>query len=455
MTHDAADNLTHHSDATRTEDYAYDAYGFPVTASINGSMKTTFAYDVLGRRVSQAAGNQQQTLVWDGSQLIAHGASAQTMTIEVPGDDLDDHVASIDKNNPGQRRFLHQGPDKSVFAVTNVAGLVEGYTYSGWGEMTTFINGIASSSSPQSAFGYQGHQYDAVTGNVMMRARMYLPTLGRFASRDPLGLAAGWNMFGFVRGAPLSFRDPLGLEDDDAKRKSVNWMLGLGTGALKAVSPADPGAQFEWHDRDFRIGVGTGEIGAGLVMMAFGAGGTVGGGGVSSSGVGALVGVTLAVRSAYLLGKGAYSTGKGVADLLDAWGDDKVAQSKMNNTMSQAQKPSGPKPCPKSQPPTTPPPLTPAQQKAVNKINNTIKDHLKPGPTGDISGTVRDMLGNPVPKKNGGYWDHMNEMESTLRSLRKNSAVLNGVLDPVAQAARQRALSALNEIENALKGIGL
>jgi len=46
---------------------------------------------------------------------------------------------------------------------------------------------------PQSIFSYQGHVYDSITGTVMMRARMYLPQLGRFASRDPIGLAGGGN----------------------------------------------------------------------------------------------------------------------------------------------------------------------------------------------------------------------------------------------------------------------
>ncbi|MDY0927939.1 polymorphic toxin type 28 domain-containing protein [Enterobacter sp. CFBP8995] len=34
---------------------------------------------------------------------------------------------------------------------------------------------------------------------------------------------------------------------------------------------------------------------------------------------------------------------------------------------------------------------------------NTPKDH-------DITGTLKDMDGNPVPKESGGYWDHMQEM---------------------------------------------
>ncbi|WP_220387237.1 polymorphic toxin type 28 domain-containing protein [Listeria sp. ILCC792] len=60
--------------------------------------------------------------------------------------------------------------------------------------------------------------------------------------------------------------------------------------------------------------------------------------------------------------------------------------------------------------------LTPAQKKSVKKINNNINDHLTDG---DFSGTRRDLEGNPVPKKGdfGKYWDHLDEMLNTHKSL--------------------------------------
>ena len=99
--------------------------------------------------------------------------------------------------------------------------------------------------------------------------------------------------------------------------------------------------------------------------------------------------------------------------------------------------------------------LTSAEQNAIRKIYNIIKGHLKPGPRGDISGTVRDMVGNPVPKPSGGFWDHEKEMNDTLRGLRKHSETLLRSLDPVAQAARQKALEAIKEIEAAISGAGI
>jgi RHS repeat-associated protein len=41
--------------------------------------------------------------------------------------------------------------------------------------------------------------------------RDYDPTLGRYIQADPIGLAGGGNVFGYVEGNPLFWADPLGL----------------------------------------------------------------------------------------------------------------------------------------------------------------------------------------------------------------------------------------------------
>jgi RHS repeat-associated protein len=43
------------------------------------------------------------------------------------------------------------------------------------------------------------------------RNRYYDPQTGRFTQEDPMGLAGGLNLYGFTRGDPVNFADPLGL----------------------------------------------------------------------------------------------------------------------------------------------------------------------------------------------------------------------------------------------------
>lgn len=96
--------------------------------------------------------------------------------------------------------------------------------------------------------------------------------------------------------------------------------------------------------------------------------------------------------------------------------------------------------------------LNQKQESAIKKIDNAIKNALKDH---DITGTLKDMDGNPVPKENGGYWDHMQEMQNTLRGLRNHAETLKNVNNPEAQAAYGRATDAINKIETALKGHGI
>ena len=71
--------------------------------------------------------------------------------------------------------------------------------------------------------------------------------------------------------------------------------------------------------------------------------------------------------------------------------------------------------------------LTQAQESAIRKIGNIEKGHLTPH---DYTGTLRDMVGNPVPKPGGGFWDHAQEMIDSLRGLRKHAKTLEGATDP-------------------------
>nr|WP_317633765.1 polymorphic toxin type 28 domain-containing protein [Pseudomonas phytophila] len=96
--------------------------------------------------------------------------------------------------------------------------------------------------------------------------------------------------------------------------------------------------------------------------------------------------------------------------------------------------------------------LSQGEQKAVARIDNIIKnfkDH-------DIEGTLKDMAGDPVLRKNGsGYYDHLNEMQERIRGLTNHAETLKNVSNPEAQAARQAALDTLKRISDSLNGAGI
>jgi len=61
---------------------------------------------------------------------------------------------------------------------------------------------------------YTGREDDGM-GLMYYRARYYHPRFGRFVSEDPIGLAGGYNLYGYVGGSPVAFRDPSGLFGGD------------------------------------------------------------------------------------------------------------------------------------------------------------------------------------------------------------------------------------------------
>jgi len=99
--------------------------------------------------------------------------------------------------------------------------------------------------------------------------------------------------------------------------------------------------------------------------------------------------------------------------------------------------------------------LTAAEQSAANKLNNILTKNFKRGPKGDISGAIHDMVGNPIPKPSAGTYDHVQDLGNLLRGLRNNADALKDATDAAAAAARQQALEAIQEIEEAIRRVGL
>ncbi len=102
----------------------------------------------------------------------------------------------------------------SVMGIVDDQGnIVETYSYSPYGEPSLFDSGGGgiSGSLAGNRFMYTGREYDLETGIYCYRFRYYDPESHRFLSIDPIGIAGGLNVYGYVAANPQMLTDPFGF----------------------------------------------------------------------------------------------------------------------------------------------------------------------------------------------------------------------------------------------------
>jgi len=131
-----------------------------------------------------------------------------------------------------------------------------------------------------SAYAYTGREWDKETGLYYYRARYYDPMEGRFISKDPIGIAGGINLYGYVQNNPVMMTDPTGESATDlVKGKVTDWYLDQIVSSVVSSVVSDPAGV-----RIISSGI-TGALKGGAEGAAAGAGG-----GSAFFGVGAIPG---------------------------------------------------------------------------------------------------------------------------------------------------------------------
>jgi RHS repeat-associated protein len=77
-------------------------------------------------------------------------------------------------------------------------------SYDPWGKIAETGSGAVTD------LAFTGHHFDRPTGLALAWYRGYDPVLGRWLSKDPIGLGGGPNLYGYVKNDPLNEIDPDG-----------------------------------------------------------------------------------------------------------------------------------------------------------------------------------------------------------------------------------------------------
>ena len=248
---------------TFTYDYLNRLVGFMNLVGGYGTAK----YDCFGRRIEKSSPGMTTRYYYSGWQVIEEqNATNGTAATYVWGNGVDELLTMT---RGGQKYFFHADQLGSIRKVTDAnQNVVEQYLYDDFGA-PTFLSGSGkplSASQIGNATLFTGRTYDAETGLYDYRTRYLDTAMGRFTTRDAIGIWGDLNNLGnayaYVGNRPLAATDPFGDTAIDEKGLLAGGKFGEGKGGVPKGGACSPAKVV--------TGGGTGRIGGGA--SAFSAG---------------------------------------------------------------------------------------------------------------------------------------------------------------------------------------
>jgi len=199
-TYDNNGNTTSKTASGNTTNYTWDYENRLTQVTLPNSGGTvTFEYDPFGRRIYKQSPNATSIFAYDGNNLVQTVNSTGGLVARYTQTTNIDEPLAMQRG--GTTDYYEQDGLGSVTSLANT------YTYDSFGNVT---NSTGSVSNP---FSYAGREFDSETGILYDRARYYDPSLGRFATEDPLLFSGGdSNFYAYVGGDPVDYADPFGTD---------------------------------------------------------------------------------------------------------------------------------------------------------------------------------------------------------------------------------------------------
>ncbi|NKB23506.1 MAG: hypothetical protein GKR87_03820 [Kiritimatiellae bacterium] len=214
--YDANGNLTGIDQNTLTYDYRNQMVEYIDASS---TQRHTYAYDVLGRRVAKVLDADsvadETRYFYQASQVLEEQDNTANILVTYIYGLYVDEVLNMERL--GTNYYYHADDLYNVVAVSDTNGaVVERYAYDDYGQ-PTFLNQSAISipqSEIRNSYFFTGWRYNPETEFFYYRTRYLDPKVGRFTTRDTIGV---WgdsknvgNGYTYVGNAPISFTDPYG-----------------------------------------------------------------------------------------------------------------------------------------------------------------------------------------------------------------------------------------------------
>jgi RHS repeat-associated protein len=209
LNYDAEGNLTRKFKSGSDQTFTWNSLGQLTSVTTNGNT-VSYGYDGHGVRVRRTANGQSQYYVYDGDDLL--------LELDQNGNPLRTYTHWPGTDNPHSVRVTSFGQNFLYYYTSehpgNVTGLLSTFgSVAGEHHYKPFGEVESSSDDAGQPLRFMGRELDFATGLYYVRNRWYDPTLARFVSQDPIGLAGGLNTYAYVENDPLNGRDPSGLRN--------------------------------------------------------------------------------------------------------------------------------------------------------------------------------------------------------------------------------------------------
>ena len=202
--------MTSKTDGTDTYTYVWNEDNHLESVELNSSPVVDYVYDSGSRMLQRTQGSTTTNFHWDGWDLVREekddGVDVEVTNYLVP------HGEILAFERDDEWFYLCGDGLSSTQLVTDENGnQAARFVYGAWGE-TLSANDSVPGGLDVRFVGGLGVRNDSATGLVWMRHRWFDSTLGRFISRDPIGLAGGANLYEYCAGRVTTFADPTGLK---------------------------------------------------------------------------------------------------------------------------------------------------------------------------------------------------------------------------------------------------
>ncbi|GAK54248.1 YD repeat protein [Candidatus Moduliflexus flocculans] len=203
------------------------------------------------KRLENGVVKEETRFVRDGGLIIQERNASNAVTRQYAwGLNLGGGIGGLlNQRRSGKDYAYLYDANGNVEAVLNASQQVAAaYRYDPFGTL------LAKTGTFDQPFQFSTKRADARIGMVQYEFRNYLPAIGRWMTRDPLGEAGGLNLYAFVGNNPVNWVDPWGLMELPVNPNDVNpndWFLDK-----RHYNPNNPnelkfldvdGRKLEWH----------------------------------------------------------------------------------------------------------------------------------------------------------------------------------------------------------------